>query len=123
MCRGAVGVNVVDMDEGRVGRRGNDDRVTLGDDDPPAAHGAALGAGGVGGWWAWRNRRQTRDGVDSVSPATGRGTLHALLWFAGLAAIVAVGPLVVAWPRAVWFAIAVVVMVGVGLLWDRTHTS
>ena len=110
------------MDEQRNRRRGSEARVTLGEDDRPAAHGAAIGVGGIGGWWAWRNRRRTRNGVDSVPPATGRGTLHVLLWFAGLAVIVAVGPLVVAWPPAVWFAIAVVVMVGVGVLWDRAHT-
>jgi hypothetical protein len=95
-------------------------RWSLGDDDPAVAHGAALGAGGLKGWWAWKHRRQIRRGVDRVSPATWRGTVNVALWFGGLLAITVVGPMVVAWPRAVWFAVALVVMVAVGWWWDRS---
>jgi hypothetical protein len=107
------------MTERQADRQGDRARLTLGDEDRPAAHGAALGVGGVDGWWAWKHRRQTRRGVESVPPATRRGTLHVLLWFAGLAAITMLGPVVVAWPPPVWFGIAVIVMVGAGWLWDR----
>lgn len=107
------------MGQRQGARHGHGSRWTLGHEDPPIDHGAALGAGGVEGWWAWKHRRQTRRGVESVSPATWRGTLHVMVWSAGLVAITVVGPLVVGWPRPVWFCVAVVVMVGVGWLWDR----
>ena len=91
----------------------------IGEDDPAAAHGVALGIGGVRGWWVWRHRRRLQRGVDQVSPATWRGSLRVVLWIAGLAAITVAGPLLVAWPRFVWFAIAVGVMLAVGWWWDR----
>jgi hypothetical protein len=98
-------------------------RWSLGDEDPALAHGAALGAGGLHGWWAWKHRRRTRRGVDSVSPATWRGTVNVALWFGGLFAITFLGPMVVAWPRAVWFAVALVVMIAVGRWRDRSTGS
>ncbi len=107
------------MFERRGARRGQDARWSLGDEEPPAAHGVALGAGGVSGWWAWKHRGQMRSGIDAVSPATWRGTIDVIVWFAGLAAITVVGSLLVAWPRPVWFVVALVGMVGVGWLWNR----
>lgn len=117
--RTAVGGTVVDMAERQAKHRGGRTSMALGEEDRPASHRAALGAGGVDGWWTWKHRRRMRRGVDSVSPATWRGTLHVLVWFAGLAAITMVGSAVVAWPRPRWFLIALVVMVGVGWMWDR----
>lgn len=107
------------MGERAVGDGQRAVRRSLGDEDPPASHGAALGAGGIDGWWAWKNRRQMRRAMDAASPATGRGALHVALWFAGMAAITVVGPLIAAWPRPVWFVVALVVMGGVGWLWDH----
>lgn len=103
-------------------RRPGAARWTLGDEDPPIAHGAALGAGGVEGWWAWKHRRRTRRGMDAVSPATWRGATHVMLWCCGLIAITAVGASLGAGPPALWFAIAVLVMVGVAWAWDRRTT-
>lgn len=57
-----------------------------------------------------------------MRPATWRGTVHVILWFSGLAAITAVGASIGAGPPALWFAIAVVVMVGVAWAWDRRGT-
>jgi hypothetical protein len=95
----------------------------LGPDDPSAAHGAALGIGGIDGWWAWRHRRRTQRGIDAVSPATGRGALPVTLWFCGLAAITFVGPLLFGGPRFVWFAVGVVVMILAGWWWDARPGS
>lgn len=96
----------------------------LGDEDSGRAHGAALGAGGIESWWAWKYRPRIRDGIDAVSPGTLRGTVHVLVWLFGLAAITVLGPLLIDLPRAVWFGIALVVMVVVGRSWDaRTGPS
>lgn len=88
------------------------------DDDHPAAHGAALGAGGIAGWWAWKHRRSTQRGVDAVSPMTVRGTVHVALWFTGLALVIVIGASMTDWPLAAWLAIALVVMVAVGRWWE-----
>jgi hypothetical protein len=55
-----------------------------------------------------------------------RGTVNVVFWFCGLLAITAAGPMVVVWPRVVWFVVVVVVaaaavsvMVTVGWWWDH----
>lgn len=103
-----------------MAERGNE---FLGEEDPSIAHGAALGAGGVEGWWAWRNRRRTQRGVDAVSPGTARGALHVALWFAGLASIIVLGTLLTSLSPIVWTAIGLVVMYGVGRWWGAKAIS
>jgi hypothetical protein len=97
--------------------------ASLGPDDPSAAHGAALGIGGIDGWWAWKHRRRTQRGIDAVSPATARGALHVALWFCGVAAITIVGPVLLGGPRSLWFAVGLTVMFLVGWGWDARHGS
>lgn len=98
-----------------MAERGNE---FLGEEDPSIAHGAALGAGGIEGWWSWRSRRQLKRGVDGVPPGTWRGAFHVLLWFAGLAAIIVLGTVLTSLSPIVWTAIGLVVMYGVGRWWD-----
>lgn len=91
----------------------------LGNEHHPAGHGAALGVGGVPGWWVWTQRHRLRHGVVSVTPATRRGAVNVTLWFVGLAGIAVAGRLLVGGPRPLWFAVALAVMVPVGRRWDR----
>ena len=103
----------------RAGGPDPDGRSWLGADDPPAAHGAALGAGGVEGWWAWKHRRRTQRGMEAVAPATLRGTVEVALWLCGLIAINTVGPMIVSLPRPIWWVVAAAVMVVVARWWRR----
>ena len=105
---------IPDAGDGRSGSK-------LDADDPAAAHGAALGVGGLEGWWAWMHRRRTRRGIDAVSPVTARGAAHVALWFCGLAAITLIGSVAVGGPTVVWFAIGLAVMLLVGRWWDTRH--
>jgi hypothetical protein len=91
----------------------------LGAGHHPAGHGAALGVGGVPGWWTWVHRHRLRRGFDAVTPATWRGTVNVTLWFVGLVGIAVAGRLLVGGPRPVWFVVALAVMVPVGRWWDR----
>lgn len=107
------------MADDRRRRATSGERSTApGEQDDPAGLGAALGQG-VDTWWVFRHRRQVRSGVESVPPATSGGVLRVSLWLVALVAITAVGAIVAPGPTWLWFAVALVVMVGVGLWWDR----
>ncbi|MET0910696.1 MAG: hypothetical protein ABWZ99_14610 [Ilumatobacteraceae bacterium] len=83
------------------------------------AKGAALGVLGIEGGLFWRHRLSVRRGTDSVSPLTWAGTLHVLAWIAGLVAIVVAGRALVPGLGVGWYAISLVIMVLVAIVWDR----
>ena len=67
----------------------------------------------------WKNRRRSQRGIDTVSPATLRGTVNVVLWLCGLIAINTVGPMIVSLPRPIWWVVAAAVMVVVARWWRR----
>lgn len=90
-------------------QRRDDERERLGE-------GAALGASGLAGFFAWRNRRAVGSAIDGVSPGTWRGALNVAAWFAGWLVLSVIGSVWLPLPAAV--AIGLVVMLLVGRWWD-----
>jgi hypothetical protein len=89
--------------------------------DAARAIGTSIGLDGPTTVIAWFHRKSIARQFDRVAPATGRGTLRVLAWIAAVAAITLGGRLLVPSLGGWWLAIALAVMVPVGLRWPTAH--